>query len=57
MATPHVVGAVALALAEGDFDTVQEVHDYMKMVASKDKIEGKLRGAPNSLLYNKVYCT
>jgi subtilisin family serine protease len=55
MATPHVVGVVALALAEGDFETVKEVHDYIKMVASKDKIEGKLNGAPNSLLYNKVY--
>jgi len=54
MATPHVAGAVALALAEGNFDTVAEVHDYMKEVASKDKIEGRLKGAPNSLLYNKV---
>lgn len=55
MATPHVCGVVALALGEGSFTTVKEVHDYIKAVASKDKIEGKLKGAPNSLLYNMVF--
>lgn len=55
MATPHVAGVVALALAEHGFDTVKQVHDYLKQVATKDKIEGKLSGAPNSLLYNKVF--
>ncbi|KAI8912510.1 peptidase S8/S53 domain-containing protein [Gorgonomyces haynaldii] len=54
MATPHVVGVVALALAEGEFTTVKEVHDYIKLVSSKDRIAGSLRGAPNNLLYNKV---
>ena len=54
MATPHVVGVVALALAEGEFATVKEVHDYIKAVSSKDKIAGSLRGAPNNLLYNNV---
>lgn len=55
MATPHVCGVVALALAERDFDTVEEVKTYIKEIASKDRIEGRLRGAPNSLLYNKVF--
>ncbi|XJO76200.1 hypothetical protein BDV3_006762 [Batrachochytrium dendrobatidis] len=54
MATPHVVGVVALALAEGSFTQVKAVHDYIKLVASKDRISGDLRGAPNSLLYNNV---
>nr|KAJ3420227.1 serine protease [Polyrhizophydium stewartii] len=54
MATPHVCGVVALALAEGSFATVKEVHDYVKTIASKDRIAGSLRGAPNSLLYNNV---
>lgn len=54
MATPHVCGVVALALAEGNFDTVKEVHDYIKAVSTKDKIEGLLRGAPNNFLYNNV---
>lgn len=54
MATPHVAGVVALALAEGNFATVKEIHDYIKLVASKDKISGSLKGAPNSLLYNNV---
>jgi hypothetical protein len=50
-----VCGVVALALAEGEFDTVKEVHDYIKSVSSKDKIQGSLKGAPNSFLYNKVF--
>ncbi|KAI8924508.1 peptidase S8/S53 domain-containing protein [Entophlyctis helioformis] len=54
MASPHVAGVVALALAEGEFSTVKEVHDYIKQVASKDRITGSLRGAPNALLYNNV---
>jgi cerevisin len=54
MATPHVAGVVALALAEGEFKTVKEVHDYIKAVSSKDKITGKLDGAPNNFLYNNV---
>jgi cerevisin len=54
MATPHVAGVVALALAEGSFKTVQEVKKYLVEVSSKDKIAGALKGAPNSLLYNNV---
>jgi cerevisin len=54
MATPHVAGVVALALAEGDFETVKEVHDYIKQVSTKDIIAGSLKGAPNNFLYNQV---
>jgi subtilisin family serine protease len=54
MATPHVAGVVALALAEGNFATVKEVHDYIKYVSSKDKIVGSLQKAPNNFLYNNV---
>jgi subtilisin family serine protease len=35
MATPHVVGVLALALSEGTFTSVQSVNDYITQVASK----------------------
>jgi cerevisin len=54
MAAPHVAGIVALALAENQFKTVAEVHDYIKQIATPGKISGSLQGAPNSLAYNKV---
>jgi subtilisin family serine protease len=54
MATPHVAGVVALALAEGNFTSVKQVHDYIKLVSSKDKISGALKLAPNNFLYNNV---
>lgn len=54
MATPHVCGVVALALAEKDFTSVKEVHDYIKAVSSKDKIAGSMRATPNNFLYNNV---
>ena len=53
MAAPHVAGIVALALAEKNFTTVAEVHDYIKSVATPEKIKGNLQGAPNSLAFNK----
>ncbi|KAH6572981.1 hypothetical protein BASA62_003159 [Batrachochytrium salamandrivorans] len=43
-----------IAPGEGNFTLVKTVHDYIKLVASKDRISGDLRGAPNSLLYNQV---
>jgi len=54
MASPHVAGVVALALAEGNFTSPAEVQDYIKAIASKNKIKGALRGAPNNFLYNNV---
>jgi subtilisin family serine protease len=54
MATPHVCGVVALALAEKDFDTVKQVKEYIKALSSKDRIKGSLKGAPNNFLYNNV---
>jgi subtilisin family serine protease len=54
MASPHVAGVVALALAEGNFTSPKEVQDYLKAVSSKDKIKGNLKGAPNNFLYNNV---
>ncbi|KAJ3040248.1 serine protease [Rhizophlyctis rosea] len=54
MASPHVAGVVALAVAEGNFTTVEEIHDYIKAVASKDRVKGSLGKTPNSLLYNNV---
>jgi subtilisin family serine protease len=53
MATPHVAGVVALALAEKEFTTVAQVHDYIKSIATVGKITGTLQGAPNALLYNQ----
>jgi len=54
MASPHVAGVVALALAEGNFTSPAEVQDYLKKIASKDKITGNLRATPNNFLYNNV---
>lgn len=54
MATPHVAGVVALALAEGNFTSVAQVHDYIKLVSSKNRIAGTLQKAPNNFLYNNV---
>jgi subtilisin family serine protease len=53
MAAPHVAGIVALALADNNFQTVAEVHDYVKRFATPGKVTGNLQGAPNSLAYNK----
>ena len=54
MATPHVVGVVALTLAEKGYSTAEEVKEYLKSLSSKDRITGRLNGAPNDLLYNNV---
>jgi cerevisin len=54
MASPHVAGVVALALAEGNFSSPKEVQDYLKTISSKNKITGNLRATPNNFLYNNV---
>jgi len=54
MASPHVAGVVALALAEGNFTSPADVSKYLVSIASKDKITGNLRKTPNSFLYNNV---
>lgn len=54
MATPHVAGVVALALAEGNFSSPAQVETYLKVIASKDRIAGTLAKTPNNLLYNGV---
>ncbi|KAJ3002926.1 hypothetical protein HKX48_002038, partial [Thoreauomyces humboldtii] len=54
MATPHVAGVIALALAEGNFSSPLEVQTYLKTIASKDRVTGSLSKTPNSLLYNHV---
>ncbi|KAI8817607.1 peptidase S8/S53 domain-containing protein [Fimicolochytrium jonesii] len=54
MATPHVAGVVALALAEGNFTTPAEVQTYLKVIATKDLIQGTLQRTPNAFLYNNV---
>jgi subtilisin family serine protease len=53
MATPHVAGIVALALAERQFSTVAQVNDYIKSIATPGRVTGNLQGAPNSLAYNQ----
>ena len=55
MATPHVVGVIALTLAEGTFSNAAQVKDYLKRVATRNVITGRLNGAPNYLLYNHVH--
>ncbi|KAI9006124.1 peptidase S8/S53 domain-containing protein [Gaertneriomyces semiglobifer] len=54
MATPHVAGVVALALAEGNFTSPAEVETYLKVIGSKDKITGSLSRTPNIFLFNGV---
>ncbi|RKO88507.1 peptidase S8/S53 domain-containing protein [Blyttiomyces helicus] len=54
MASPHVAGVVALALAEGNFSSPAAVEHYLKSVSSKDRITGSLRSTPNNFLYNNV---
>lgn len=54
MATPHVAGVIALALAEGNFSSPAEVQTYLKVISSKDRIAGALAKTPNNFLYNRV---
>ncbi|TPX59010.1 hypothetical protein PhCBS80983_g02808 [Powellomyces hirtus] len=54
MATPHVAGVIALALAEGKFSSPAEVQTYLKVIGSKDRITGALAKTPNVFLYNHV---
>ncbi|KAI9090833.1 peptidase S8/S53 domain-containing protein [Phlyctochytrium arcticum] len=54
MATPHVAGVVALALAEGKFNGPADVDKYLKTISTKNKITGNLGATPNNLLYNAV---
>lgn len=50
MASPHVAGVVALALAENNFSTVQQVTDHLLAKALKGKVWGFLGNTPNLLL-------
>lgn len=54
MASPHVAGVVALALAEFDFTSPEEVKKYLQTISSKDRITGSLYGTINDLVYNHV---
>ncbi|SFE12572.1 Serine protease, subtilisin family [Actinopolyspora alba] len=51
MATPHVVGAAALLLADTPSASPAEVRDSMVNNASTGKISGIGAGSPNKLLY------
>jgi subtilisin family serine protease len=53
MAAPHVAGVVALALAEKNFTSVQQVADYITSTGTRSKVAGALNGAPNVLLYSE----
>ncbi|KAJ3040520.1 hypothetical protein HDV00_010830 [Rhizophlyctis rosea] len=54
MASPHIAGVVALAIAEGNFTSVEEIHDYVRAMAFKDRVEGSFGKTPNSLSYKNV---
>ncbi|KAJ3123536.1 subtilisin-like serine protease [Nowakowskiella sp. JEL0407] len=56
MATPHVAGVVALALASnpGRFQSVPDFNTYLTDMATFNVILGDLKGGPNLLLFNKV---
>ncbi|MDT4992981.1 MAG: hypothetical protein QOH97_2873 [Actinoplanes sp.] len=51
MATPHVVGAAALALAEHPTYTPQQVADALLAAATPDLVADPGDGSPNKLLY------
>jgi subtilisin family serine protease len=51
MATPHVVGAAALYLAEHPDATPAQVVDALTGAATPDKITNPTGGTPNKLLY------
>lgn len=50
MATPHVVGAMALAMSENDFSPA-ELKQYLLDQATPDHIENVRKGSPNLLLF------
>ena len=51
MATPHVVGAAALVLAQNPTYTPQQVRDYLVNNATNGVITNPGAGSPNRLLY------
>lgn len=51
MATPHVVGAAALLLAQNPTWTPQQVRDAMVANATSDKITNPGTGTPNKVLF------
>jgi subtilisin family serine protease len=51
MATPHVVGAAAVALARKPLFTPAQLRDYLVQDATSDKISNVGSGSPNKLLH------
>ncbi|MEV4416326.1 S8 family serine peptidase [Catellatospora sp. NPDC049609] len=51
MATPHVVGAAALVLAQNPSYTPQQVRDYLVNNATSGVVTNPGTGSPNKLLY------
>ncbi|GJJ71493.1 hypothetical protein EMPS_03843 [Entomortierella parvispora] len=55
MATPHVVGIVALLLSsDSSMTSVQAVYNRLIQTATNNIIRGSLNGSPNRLVYNNV---
>ncbi|WP_370542082.1 S8 family serine peptidase [Amycolatopsis sp. FDAARGOS 1241] len=52
MATPHVVGAAALYLADHPSATPEEVRDALVNAGTKDKVTNAGTGSPNVLVYS-----
>ncbi len=51
MATPHVVGGVALLLAAHPTETPAQIRDRLVAAATKDALSGISSGSPNALLF------
>ena len=54
MATPHVAGAMALAMSEIDFKSPQDVYDFMTASATPDVLKLVPNDTVNLLLFNSI---
>ncbi len=52
MATPHVAGVMALYLSGVQESSPAATKEWLKSVASKDKVTDPGAGSPNLLLYS-----
>ncbi|KAG0199921.1 hypothetical protein BGX28_006886 [Mortierella sp. GBA30] len=54
MAAPHVAGVAALYLSEGGSYTAQALYDKLNSTSTSNKIQGDLKGSPNTLVFSGV---
>ncbi len=54
MAAPHVAGAMALAMADKDFSTPQEVYEFLTAAATPNVLKLVPNNTVNLLLFNAI---